>query len=60
MGLQVSELDSSLEGVVQDAPVTEAKDSLERLYREQGAKLWRALFRVHGRSGSVYVAVSPA
>jgi RNA polymerase sigma-70 factor (ECF subfamily) len=28
--------------------VTEAKDSLERLYREQGAKLWRALFAFTG------------
>jgi RNA polymerase sigma factor (sigma-70 family) len=37
-----------LKGVVHDAPVTEAKDSLERLYREQGAKLWRALFAFSG------------
>jgi RNA polymerase sigma factor (sigma-70 family) len=29
--------------VVQDAPVTEAKRALERVYFEQGAKLWRAL-----------------
>jgi RNA polymerase sigma-70 factor (ECF subfamily) len=29
--------------VVQDAPVTEAKGALERVYLEQGAKLWRAL-----------------
>jgi RNA polymerase sigma-70 factor, ECF subfamily len=34
--------------VVQDAPVTEAQDSFERLYREQGAKLWRALFAFSG------------
>jgi RNA polymerase sigma-70 factor, ECF subfamily len=33
-----------LEGVVQDAPVTEAKGTLEGVYREHGAKLWRALF----------------
>jgi RNA polymerase sigma factor (sigma-70 family) len=46
--LQVSEPDRSLKGVVQDAPVTEAKDSLERLYRDQGAKLWRALFAFSG------------
>jgi RNA polymerase sigma-70 factor, ECF subfamily len=34
--------------VVQDAPVTEAGDTLERLYREQGARLWRALFAFSG------------
>jgi RNA polymerase sigma-70 factor, ECF subfamily len=34
--------------VVQDAPVTEAEGSLERVYREQGAKLWRALFALSG------------
>jgi RNA polymerase sigma factor (sigma-70 family) len=28
--------------------VTEVKDSLERFYREQGAKLWRALFAFTG------------
>jgi RNA polymerase sigma-70 factor (ECF subfamily) len=35
-------------GVVQDAPVTEARETLERLYREQGARLWRALFAFSG------------
>jgi RNA polymerase sigma factor (sigma-70 family) len=29
--------------VVQDAPVTEAKRTLERIYLEEGARLWRAL-----------------
>ena len=33
-----------MEGVVQDAPVTEAEETLEGVYREHGAKLWRALF----------------
>jgi RNA polymerase sigma factor (sigma-70 family) len=34
--------------VVQDAPVTEAKRALERVYVEQGAKLWRALVAYTG------------
>jgi RNA polymerase sigma-70 factor (ECF subfamily) len=34
--------------VVQDAPVTEARQTLERLYREQGARLWRALLAFSG------------
>ena len=47
-GLQVSDQQGPLWGVVQDAPVTVARDSLERVYREQGAKLWRALFAFSG------------
>jgi RNA polymerase sigma factor (sigma-70 family) len=34
--------------VVQDAPVTETGETLERLYREQGARLWRSLFAFSG------------
>jgi RNA polymerase sigma-70 factor (ECF subfamily) len=33
-----------LKGVVQDAPVTQVQETLERVYREHGGKLWRALF----------------
>lgn len=33
---------------MQDAPVTEASGSLERLYREQGARLWKSLFAFSG------------
>lgn len=41
--LQVRGSIGPLLGVVQDAPMTDAKSALERVYLEQGAKLWRAL-----------------